>query len=81
MKQFMFSVRDIAVGTYDRPFTAPAIGLAVRAFGDEFNNEQSPMYKHGKDFDLFCIGEFNAEDGALLPLTPYIVARGADYFV
>lgn len=59
------SVRDRAVDTFQRPFFAPAIGGAIRAFGDEVNRQGSEINAHPEDYDLYHLGNFDDQTGKL----------------
>lgn len=72
------AVRDRAVDGFMQPFFVPAIGLALRSFSDEVNRPESPMYAHPEDYDLFHIGTYDDQKGALLPLDPRQLAIGKD---
>ena len=52
MRYKIVSVRDRAVDTFGQPIFVAAIGQAVRSFGDEVKNPQSPFNKHPEDYDL-----------------------------
>lgn len=75
----IFAIKDQAIDAFDRPFFAPAIGLAVRMFGDEIENEQSPMHKHPGDFTLHHLGAFDERSGEFITTNPVQLARGADF--
>lgn len=79
MRLVAVAVRDSVVGGYMRPFFAPAVGAAVRAFIDEVNRaaEDNPMFKHPADYDLFHVGFFDDVSGELVQVVPEMVARGS----
>jgi len=72
------SVRDSALDAFSRPFCVPTLGAAQRSFQDECNNKDSPVYAHPKDYELFCIGDFEETTGLLTPCVPVSVCRAAD---
>lgn len=77
MELQLFAVRDRALNGFDRPFTAPAVGLAIRSFTDEVNRPDSPLHAHPDDYDLYHVGSFDDTSGRLLPLdNPVQVAIG-----
>lgn len=80
MKHFIFSVRDNAVDSYAQPFFGPSVGHAVRSFNDAVNREDnnSQLYLHPEDFELFHIGYFEDSDATFEVHTPVQVARGKD---
>lgn len=63
MKWCVCAVWDVKVQAFMRPFFAPKIGGAVRAFTDEVNRAGSEMAAHPEDYSLFELGEWNDEDG------------------
>lgn len=72
------AVRDRAMDQYGQPIFTPTIGTAVRAFQDEINNEQSSMHKHADDYDLYHIGDYEADTGQLIPVQPKMIAVGKE---
>lgn len=52
-------VRDSKADCYGQPQFVPSIGGAVRSFGDEANNEKSPISRHPEDYSLFHIGIYD----------------------
>lgn len=80
MKQIVVSVRDSAVNSYMQPFFVPAVGAAVRSFGDEVCRKESPMCGHPDDYELFELGSFDDETGKFVNLPePRSLTRGKDY--
>lgn len=75
---FVVAIRDRAVDAYGQPVFVKAVGQAVRSFGDEINNEQSAMYAHPEDYDLYLIGTYDEGTGALTPQSPSMIAIGKD---
>lgn len=63
MKHCVVAVWDEKLQAFMRPFYAPRIGGAVRAFTDEVNRDGSEMGQHPEDYTLFELGEWNDEDG------------------
>lgn len=61
MKYVMCSVLDLIGQQYGRPFFVVSVGSAIRGFSDEVNTpaEQSVLFKHPDDFQLFEIGVFD----------------------
>lgn len=80
MKLIMVSIRDSALNAFMRPFCVPAVGGAVRSFGDEVGNKESPMNRHPEDYELFEIGHFDEESGKVSSLAePRSLSRGKDH--
>lgn len=54
-------VRDRAADVFGTPSFVPAVGSAIRGFGDEINRvDANNMFsKHPEDFDLFLLGTYD----------------------
>lgn len=65
MKMIMVAIKDRALNAYMRPFFAQTRGQAIRMFNDEINNEQSPMFKHPDDYDLYYLATWDDTDGQI----------------
>ena len=65
MKMIVCSIKDRAADAFGRPFYVPAVGVAIRSFQDEVNrkSDDSQIYAHPDDFDLFELGVFNDDSG------------------
>ena len=65
MKMIVCSIKDRAADAFGRPFYVPAVGVAIRSFQDEVNRaaEDSQIYQHPDDFDLFELGSFDDGNG------------------
>lgn len=65
MKMIVCSIKDRAADAYGRPFYVPAVGVAIRSFQDEVNraSDESQIYQHPDDFDLFELGAFDDSTG------------------
>lgn len=77
-KMFIFSVRDSALDAFLQPFFAPSEGIAMRSFKDEVQREESAMFKHPQDYELWHIGFFDEDSGVIEPCAKRALARGAD---
>lgn len=75
----VLSVRDRAMDAFMQPFFAPAVGLAVRSFGDEINRAESPMHAHPEDYDLYQVGTFDDQTGIFTSDQPRMLAVGKDH--
>lgn len=73
------AVRDRAIDSFGTPFFVVAPGQAIRSFMDEINRPDSPMGAHPEDYDLYELGEYNENAGAITtPTTPRLLAIGKD---
>lgn len=81
MNLYVFAVRDSAVQAFGTPFFSPAIGAAVRSFGDEVQSgRDSELVRHPEHFTLCHVGLFDTDSGILTPLeAPREVAFGRDF--
>jgi len=78
------AVKDRAIDAYNRPFTVPTIGAAIRSFTDEVNRKDSEMYAHPEDYDLYELGTFCDNTGTFLPAdggVPRVISRAQDVAV
>lgn len=77
LKNRMFSVHDVKCNTFLSPFIAPTNGSAIRSFSDIVNQPESVIHKHPEDYNLYFVGEFEQDSGALLPLTAPVFLESA----
>lgn len=61
MEVFVFSIFDRVANVFNEPFTAHKPQLAIRKF--RYMLQNSPMV--AADCDLYCLGSFNTETGAI----------------
>lgn len=80
MKWKVFSIKDTAVGVFNRPFCARASGEALRIFTDEVNRSdlQNSLYLHPKDFELWYLCMFDDVTGVFDGFDVAVVAVGVD---
>lgn len=76
----IYAVKDLAVQCFGNPFVVRAQGEALRSFQDEVNNDNgnSAIAKHPEDYELFCIGEYDEQNGIIHPITPDLTVRAKD---
>lgn len=67
-----YSVYDRKTLQYHPPFFASTDGAAVRSFGDLANDLNTNVGRHPNDYVLFCIGEFDDQKGAMVPVSPLL---------
>lgn len=74
MKYPMFSIFDAVT----RQFSVPAVhnneAAASRNFAEVFKDVFQP-----EDYSLYCVGEFDTENGSVSPTEPYVVCRATDF--
>lgn len=78
----LFSMYDVKMAIYLAPFVARNDVEATRQIAGAMadpNMRNSPMVLTPSDFSLVCVGEFDDDTGALLPLvSPSLVSYLAD---
>lgn len=78
MTKLLFAVKDTALNAYMEIWGAPTVAAANRAFADGINDQQTPMYKHPEDYELWILGEYDQETGNIKAEPPAMVTRGKD---
>lgn len=73
----ILAVHDAAVGQFDRPFTARSIAEAERMILAAVREKDSHMAKHASDMSLYIVGEFESDNGYVVPLDPQCVVTSA----
>lgn len=68
MESNMYSIRDLKGQMYNPPFFQPTHGTAERSFRELIRDPQSLCHKYPADYELFFLGTFNDESGAVKPL-------------
>lgn len=74
----LFAIRDIKVG-FMSPNADQSEQSAIRNFAYAVNSEGLMNYSP-KDFDLYKVGSFDSETGALDPCVVQLVCSGVDVF-
>lgn len=72
-------IRDVKTALYERPFTCRHIGEALRDFGTLCKNKETKYGLYPSDFELYQVGEFDDETGALIPMNPIHLDSGSNY--
>ena len=80
MKLKMYTLHDKAAAAFTTPFFMANDGLAIRAFQDNVNSENSDnITLHPEQFTLYQSGEFDDITGTIIGLEePKIVAHGIE---
>ncbi|WNK13013.1 MAG: nonstructural protein [Microvirus sp.] len=82
--KLIYAVKDRATDAFWTPMFYLAKGQALRQFQDEVNNpaEQNPLHKHPDDYDLYHLGAFDDQTGAIQANErPELAARGKDVYI
>lgn len=63
----LVAIKDVKVGAFQQPACVAAVGAAERAFSDAVSNpnKDTDISRHPEDFELYILGEFNDENGAI----------------
>lgn len=79
MQLKIYSVRDQKGGFYNAPIFLRSHGEAERWFHGQTNNEKSVIMHHPEDFDLYYVGDFDDQKGAIQPLdTPQHIIKAVE---
>lgn len=73
----MYSIFDVAVRVYNRPFFARASGEALRIFTDLANDPRTDICKYAASYTLFEIGEYDDSNGRVSMYDAFIALGGA----
>lgn len=80
MKHVVAAVRDSAADCFQRPVFVATPAVALRAFGDECLNKDSPMSVHPEHYELFELGSYDDATGKFEMLdSPRSLARAVDF--
>ncbi len=70
MKLKAYSVYDLKALIYSPPFYAHNSAVAIRNVRDSMAGGGTSLSAHPADYVLYCVGEFDDQNGALLMLDP-----------
>lgn len=74
MRSNLYSIYDSIAEVFNKPFLQPNDASAIRAF-----TESASEQVHIKDYALYCLGEFNDNNGSIVPqTTPVKIYSGLD---
>jgi hypothetical protein len=65
MQTKVYSIYDEKVRAFASPFFMPNDAVALRAFADNVNKEDSSIHEHPEDYTLFCLGNFDDQTGEI----------------
>lgn len=72
----IFAIKDVKVG-FMQPFMQVNEGVAVREFKNLVNSANSVVSVNYTDMELYCLGTYNLDTGAIESDVKYVV-KGAD---
>jgi len=80
LKKNVYAVRDLKAASFIFPHFDITHGQAIRGFGDSVRNPKSPFGLHPEDYSLYHIGEFDEEQGILIPIkVPVLLSSATDF--
>ncbi|QCQ85131.1 nonstructural protein [Blackfly microvirus SF02] len=74
----VFAIKDAKAGAFALPFFLPRMEVALRSFKDAVSDPKHEISRHLEDYSLWCLGEFDDNTGAMLPVPPVLVAEATD---
>ena len=78
MRMNVYSIFDVASGSYMRPWFVQADGQALRAFADLCMDADHEVGKHPEDYSLFRIGRYDDNKGQLVGENPECLATALE---
>lgn len=72
----MYALLDKKAGTYGGILLAASDGHVSRIIEERFRGSGETVEKYPEDFDLYALGEYNVDSGAIVPLVKFIVNLG-----
>lgn len=73
MKLNIYSIRDNLAEIFHRPFFETNNATAIRAFSDTADKQP-----HIEDYSLYLVGEWNDQNGQIVPCEPQRIFSGLD---
>ena len=70
MFERLYAIYDLKSMSYDKPFSAPNHGSAIRAVRSAMRDPNSSLVLFPADFQIFCIGGFDHGTGVVTAVTP-----------
>lgn len=71
------AVMDQKVGAFFAPIFVRSKQEAVRGFLDACDDPNLAIGKHPGDYQLYCVGSFDDQTGALVSVTPELLMQGS----
>ena len=63
----LFSVLDHKSGVFNKPFTEMNDSTAMRGIASCCRDESHMFHMHPRDYSLFCVGEWDDDNGTIIP--------------
>jgi hypothetical protein len=80
----IYALKDTAVQAFNTPMFMRSQGEMLRALQDEVNTDKtkSALAAHPEDYELYRLGEYNEDTGAITPEQPAVlIARAKDLLI
>lgn len=78
MIRSIYCIRDLKVG-YLTPMVDVNDQTAIRNFGVATQHQESMMFAHPEDFELYKIGEFDDENAVIITMDKVYLASALDF--
>lgn len=76
----LYSLKDIKAGTFGSVMGFVNRAVAQRSLAEAAAQPDSMLNKHGEDYQLYYIGEFDPQSGKIVcPETPDYVITASDF--
>lgn len=72
MKFNLYAIKDTKNGFSTAIFASSNHGNAIRMFGDTCQNDDNLLHKHPEDFELYCLGTYNDDNGEITSEVKYL---------
>lgn len=78
MTSVIITVKDIKTAKHGNPVTFINLAVAERSLRSEAKSKDSALAMYPQDFELYKVGEFNSDTGAIISHNPDFVANIVD---
>lgn len=74
----LYSLKDVKAATFGNPLTFVNRAVAIRSLAEAAKQPDSMLSRHGFDYQLYHIGTFDAQSGAIvcLPTPDFVITVG-----
>lgn len=62
----LYSIYDVKAEVYEFPYPSLNDGTAIRTLSEVVMDERTKICKYPEDYKLFCIGEFDDQQGKVI---------------
>lgn len=78
----IYAIHDITAECFTQPFYAVNNATASRILSNVVSTPGSSIYDNPEDFRLYRIGQFDEQNGQILPLQDFeLISRASDYVI